>query len=361
MKRIVLFLLFSAMCGLLYAQSSEYSYRIMNDSGYGVKRASLFVECGKSDENGCFKIKAKFNKNLLIEVDGYQRSGLVLKAEPIQRVTPIPLSGEKKSLSYPEVLNTKYEYPLYVVNGVYVPSFRKHNYSDEMISSVTTINKWNKVTKPIFKDTDIESIDVVKRGVVMVTTTEEINFNTPKKSIEYTVIVVDGEGKPIEGATIYSKRGSTDDGGYIDFEAQTGERAVITAGKYKEYSFTLPEHNSATITMQKREQESQPKVRMMPTFNGGGISNFRSWLLSYIHEDIMKCRQDTNTAVEATFVVGRSGKVVCVDITKQNNPRAAQIVKRAIYSSPKWSPAIQNGKPVNIRFTIPVHIIAGYD
>lgn len=364
MKSFKLFLILSILCGVVSAANLEYSYKVQSSSGKVVKSGNLFVECGKSDENGLFKIHTRFNKNLLIEIDGYQRTGLVLKADPIQYVTPIPMSGVKNSLSTPEVLKSqKYEYPLYVVNGVYVPSFRAHNYTEEMVSTVTETNKWNKVTKKIFQNTDIESVDVVKRGVVMISTKEEINFNTPKNSITYTVIVVDSEGKPIEGATIYIKKGSVDKSGYIEFNAQAGQRAVITSGKYENYCFTLSDQGGETLTLQEKAAVTKkPKSQIMPSFQGGGISNFRSWLLSYIYDDLIKCRQaDGNTAVTAMFVVGKSGKVICVEIIKENNSRAAKIVKNAIYRSPKWKPGIQNGKPVSVKYTIPVHILSNYD
>ena len=45
-----------------------------------------------------------------------------------------------------------------------------------------------------------------------------------------------------------------------------------------------------------------------------------------------------------------------VDILKQNNPRAARVVKRAIYRSPRWTPGTENGKPVNVSYTLPVNL-----
>ncbi len=60
--------------------------------------------------------------------------------------------------------------------------------------------------------------------------------------------------------------------------------------------------------------------------------------------------------------IGRTGKIMSVEILKQNNPRAARVVKRAIYRSPRWTPGTENGKPVNVSYTLPVnlHGTAGY-
>lgn len=103
-------------------------------------------------------------------------------------------------------------------------------------------------------------------------------------------------------------------------------------------------------------------VKHMPSFNGGSLSSFRKWFMTYANEELRKCIQDEDTYVVAKFIVGKSGKVVCVEIAKHNNPRAARVVKNTIYRSPQWSPGLEDGKPVNVAYTLPVNIAgtAGY-
>ena len=362
MKRLIILLAIVATSMSLSAQSLDYTLNLTNEGSKAIANATLFVEIGRTDDNGLYKINAKFNTNLLIEAEGYSHTGLILKSDALQRVVPHSASGKKNTLEPPQSLKCELEYPLYVVNGVYVPSFRPHNYTDNQIESMTTTKKWNKVTKAIFENTDIESIDVARRGVAMITTKEPLLFNTIKNKAEYTVVVVDPEGNPIKDAVIYIRRGKTDSAGNIEFRAKAGRRAVITSAKYENTSTMLTEQTNLSATMVRRPKQEKIETKQMPSFNGGSISKFRQWFMNYTHEELQKCIQQEDTSIVALFIVGKTGEIMSVDILSQNNPRAARVVKRAIYRSPRWTPGTENGKPVNVSYTLPVnlHGTAGY-
>ena len=361
MKRFIIFLATMVASLTVAAQSLNYTLNLTNQGNKAISGASVFVEVGRTDESGCFKINAKYNATLLIEAQGYSHAALVLGADPLQRVVPHSATGKKSSLEAPLSLKCELEYPLYVVNGVFIPSFKPHNYTDDQIASMVTTKKWNKVTKAIFKDTVIESIDVARRGVVMITTKEPIAFNTPKNKAQYTVVVVDTEGKPIKDAVVYIRRGRTDDTGSAEFKAKAGRRAIITSAKYENYSTALTEQTNLSAIMTRRPKQ-KGVTKHMPAFDGGSISKFRQWFMNYAMEDLQKYSQADDTTVVAQFIVGKSGRVVCVEIIKQNNPRAARVVKNAIYRSPQWSPGMQDGKPVNVSYVFPVNLrgTAGY-
>lgn len=356
MKRLILLLATVATSLTLAAQSLNYTLNLSNEGSKAISGASIFVEIGRTDESGCYKINAKYNTNLLIDAQGYSLTGLILKADPLQRVVPHSATGKKNALEDPQSLKCELEYPLYVVNGVFVPSFKPYNYTDSQIAGMTTTKKWNKVTKAIFKDTEIESIDVARRGVAMITTKESLAFNTPKNKAQYTVVVVDTEGKPIKDAVVYVRRGRTDDTGSSEFKAKVGRRAIITSAKYENYSTTLTEQTNLSAIMTRKPKQKGIETKHMPSFDGGSISKFRQWFMNYAMEDLQKYSQADDTTVVAQFIVGKSGRVVCVEIIKQNNPRAARIVKNAIYRSPQWSPGMEDGKPVNVSYVFPVNL-----
>lgn len=66
MKRLILFLAIVATSMSLSAQSLDYTLNLTNEGGKAISNATLFVEIGRTDENGQYKINAKFNTNLLI-------------------------------------------------------------------------------------------------------------------------------------------------------------------------------------------------------------------------------------------------------------------------------------------------------
>lgn len=358
MKRVLLLFATMVICHCLNAQNIDYYYIIKENTGDGIPKANICIESGKTNENGCFHITAKFDKAILIKADGYKDQKITLKADVTNRVILTPLSGIKGGAKIPKLLKTEFEAPLYVVNGIYIATFKPSNYADDMIREVTTTNKWNKITKKIFSDSDIESIDVIKRGVVMITTQQNIAFNTPNKEIDYTILVTDPEGKPIKGASVYLREGYSNKSGELKFNAAPNQHAIIISNKYKQYPFTLTEQEEAEITLEKKPKQAKESNRQqkVATFRSGGIEQFRKWVMEYANSELLKCRTNHGTLVRAKFVVGTSGDIVSVEIVKQNNRRAAEVVKKTLYRSPKWSPAIQNGKAVKMTFYLPVNI-----
>ena len=356
MRRISLLFILSTLFATLSAQKISYNLRLTDSYGKSVNDANLFIESGTTDQNGRLEVVAEHGKNTLIEADGYQTAGQKLYADPIYRVV-LDKEGEKKSHdNEPQILKTEFEEPLYVVNGRYIPHFTPSSYSEEMITSVTTTKRWKDV-KGIFAGHDIEGIDVTVRGVACVTTAPDVTLNTSESPFKYTIIVTDSSGNPIEGAVVYTKVENTSGSNLWKFELEAGKHITTTSAKYENKSLQLTAQPSQHITLiEKQATSSPPMVKVMPTFNGGGLKNFMGWLMNYTREELSKCRMSVDTSVYALFTVGASGKVVSVEILSHNNPRAATIVKNAIYRSPKWEPAIDEGKAVKLKFTIPVII-----
>lgn len=360
MKKSILLLVLAMISNLLYSQNIDYLYHLKETSGKAVTKADICIERGKTDDNGCFHINTRYNRAFLVKAEGYKSAKFNLKADVVHRVVLTSTSGVKSTTPIPKALKTNFEAPLYVVNGTYISSFKPSNYTDDVIANVTTTNKWNKVTRDVFSNSDIESIDVVRRGVVMIVTHENITFNTPKNKADYTIIVTDADGNPIKGASIYIRTVSTLANGDIKFRAKPNCNAIIVSNRYKDYPLVLSEESEADITLEKKPQQnkSSKKSQTIASFRSGDINMFRNWVLEYANDDLSKCREHNSTIVRAKFVVGSTGKVVAVEILEHNNSRAAKVVKRALYQSPKWSPAIQNGKAVKMSFVIPIRIPA---
>jgi protein TonB len=95
-------------------------------------------------------------------------------------------------------------------------------------------------------------------------------------------------------------------------------------------------------------------VETMPTFKGGDISKFADWVrkrTNYPEEAIVKKIRGT---VFITFIVEKDGTVSNVTIIKGADPLLDDEAVKAITDSPKWSPGLQRGQPVRVRFQIPI-------
>jgi len=95
-------------------------------------------------------------------------------------------------------------------------------------------------------------------------------------------------------------------------------------------------------------------VEVMPSFRGGDLNNFRNWInkrTSYPQEAVDA--KITGT-VFLTFIVEKDGSVSNVTVLKGVHPLLDEAAAKAISESPKWSPGLQRGQPVRVRFQIPL-------
>jgi protein TonB len=96
-------------------------------------------------------------------------------------------------------------------------------------------------------------------------------------------------------------------------------------------------------------------VEVMPSFKGGDITKFRDWVgkrTNYPTEAVEKKIWGT---VFLTFIVEKDGSVSNVTVVKGVDPILDYEAVKAISESPKWSPGLQRGQPVRVRFQIPLN------
>ncbi|MGD0582226.1 MAG: energy transducer TonB [Bacteroidales bacterium] len=93
-------------------------------------------------------------------------------------------------------------------------------------------------------------------------------------------------------------------------------------------------------------------VEVLPTFRGGNLEKFREWVKNRVVYPQMAEENHIRGKVYLTFVVERDGSVSTVQIVKGIDKLLDDAAVKAIESSPKWSPGLQRGRPVRVRFSI---------
>jgi periplasmic protein TonB len=93
-------------------------------------------------------------------------------------------------------------------------------------------------------------------------------------------------------------------------------------------------------------------VEVTPTFRGGDLEKFREWVQKRVVYPQEAQDNRIHGKVYLTFVVERDGTVSNVNIVKSVDKLLDDAAKKAIESSPKWSPGLQRGRPVRVRFSI---------
>jgi protein TonB len=95
-------------------------------------------------------------------------------------------------------------------------------------------------------------------------------------------------------------------------------------------------------------------VEVMPSFRGGDINKFRAWIQKRTNYPQIAIDKKIKGTVFLTFIVEKDGSVSNVTIVKGVHPLLDNEAVKAISESPKWSPGLQRGQPVRIRYQIPL-------
>ena len=106
------------------------------------------------------------------------------------------------------------------------------------------------------------------------------------------------------------------------------------------------------------EEEASNEIFMvveeMPQFPGGDAA-----LLSYIGKSlkypVIAQENGIQGRVVVTFVIEKDGSVANVEVVRGKDPALDKEAVRVIKNMPKWKPGQQRGKPVRVKYTLPVN------
>jgi protein TonB len=98
-------------------------------------------------------------------------------------------------------------------------------------------------------------------------------------------------------------------------------------------------------------------VEVMPTFRGGDINNFREWVQKRTNYPQAAIENKIRGTVFLTFIVEKDGSVSNVIILKSVHPLIDNEAIKAITASPRWSPGLQRGQPVRVRYQISLNFV----
>lgn len=100
------------------------------------------------------------------------------------------------------------------------------------------------------------------------------------------------------------------------------------------------------------EYEPFLMVEVMPSFKGGDINKFRDWIQRRTNYPQVAIDNKIQGKVYVTFVIESDGSLSSITILKSVDPIIDVEVIKAIEASPKWSPGLQRGSPVRVRYSM---------
>lgn len=150
-----------------------------------------------------------------------------------------------------------------------------------------------------------------------------------------------------------------------DIESMTVLRDAQQVARFSHFGDTS--NGVIVITLKDMEQDDIPFIatEVMPTFMGGDLNTFRSWVMQNIRYPEAAVEQKLQDMVVVKFVVNREGYIEqeSVKVLQSKHPEIfVDEVKRVFTASPRWTPGIQKGSAVAVSFVLPVAFqLAGED
>lgn len=95
-------------------------------------------------------------------------------------------------------------------------------------------------------------------------------------------------------------------------------------------------------------------VEKLPEFPGG----MEAWA-KFLSKNMRYPEQAANDGVSGrvymSFIVEKDGKITDIQVSRAAGHGFDEEAKRVLKMAPQWKPGIQNGKPVRVRYTIPIN------
>ncbi len=194
-----------------------------------------------------------------------------------------------------------------------------------MVLSMTYIAlEWSKTKVPAFKP------------IVTAQVTEDIIVDIPQ-----TNVIPPPPPPPIQIIEEIKAVDNTIEAQKIDFTSEiNSNEPVPDPGSY-----------TGPISVDVEPEDIQIYAEIMPRFNGD-VNKYLSENIKYPQIAIEIGLQGR---VTCQFVVNRDGSIVDVEVVRGVDASLDKEALRVIKSMPKWKPGIQNGKPVRVKYYLPVN------
>ncbi len=139
----------------------------------------------------------------------------------------------------------------------------------------------------------------------------------------------------------------------VDDDADIEEDIMVSTEDQVEW-VDLDEVDYIEVEPEPEEEEIFMVVEDAPEFPGGINA-----LLEYLKKNIKYpaiCRDNNiQGRVIVSFVVNKDGKIVDPEVVKGVNPSLDKEALRVISTMPNWKPGYQRGKPVRVKYSVPVN------
>ena len=153
----------------------------------------------------------------------------------------------------------------------------------------------------------------------------------------------------------------------INTASRTIKAVRIGQGKDREWSYasSYALRNKKTNYAKRIEKKNtnndciEIKIKgRLASFMGGDLNSFRKWVEAQINSADRKIEYGIEARAMIEFTISENGDIdpKQVRLLQYSDKGLAKEAMRVIRTSPQWSPAIEDGKPKEVRYTIPISL-----
>ena len=174
----------------------------------------------------------------------------------------------------------------------------------------------------------------------------EVSLNFEEEIIPITMQEKPVAPVPVEAKTISETIEIVEDDAEI-------EETIIASDEDMGEVVEIQNIENVVVEEPEKEEEIFQVVEAMPEFPGG-TAELMKWLQKNIKYPSISQENGVQGRVIVQFVVNRDGSIVDPVVLRSVDPYLDKEALRVVKAMPKWKPGEQRGKPVRVKFTLPV-------
>ena len=224
------------------------------------------------------------------------------------------------------------------------------------------VNEKPQTQQSVKKGRKAGNMKLNSQNIQVVTTESPSAEQDDGKTFKMQGIVKDKEkGEPVVGAIV--KVGNTQKGvvtgidGTFSIDVKKGDVVVAAYIGYESDAIVIKEPKSNYVFVLQKDGTSSEKtfdvVEQMPQFPGGPAT-----MMEFLKENIRYPEEAQKKGLQGrvvvSFIVRKDGSIDNCQVARSVDPLLDAEAVRVIRSMPNWTPGMQDGKAVAVRYNVPV-------
>ncbi|MDH6534942.1 energy transducer TonB [Parabacteroides sp. 52] len=141
----------------------------------------------------------------------------------------------------------------------------------------------------------------------------------------------------------------------VDDDVELEQQDILTT-EDSQQDAQLQTYVAPAVVEEEEESENHifTVVETMPSFPGGDPA-LLLFIKNSVRYPVIAQENGIQGRVTVSFTVNRDGSVVDAEVLRGVDPSLDKEALRVVGTMPKWSPGLQRGKPVRVKYNVPIN------